>query len=215
MIRMHKLLLSCSLVLVVCIVFSADFVVSAEFLTHAEKMVLMKIARDTLTCCLSGHSMPDMKKYVLTPGLKKHCGVFVTLKKKKDGELRGCIGYMYGVKPLCESVRDCTVESATRDQRFAPMVQGEDRDVTIEISVLTPPKKIDSIDAIEIGKHGLIISKGFRHGVLLPQVPLEWGWDKEQFLQAICRKAGLPDDAWKSGGDLYIFSAQVFRENDL
>ena len=187
---------------------------SDEFLNKTEKQVLVKIARDTLALYLNRRVLPQLSAYPATPNLQKECGVFVTLKNKKDKELRGCIGYLSGVKPLRESVRDCTVEAATRDQRFPPMQAGEDQTVTIEISVLTPPQKIGSITQIEIGKHGLIISKGMRRGVLLPQVPVEWGWNRDDFLKAICQKAGLPEDAWKEGADLYIFTAQVFAENE-
>ena len=187
---------------------------SDEFLKKNEKQVLVKIARDTLALYLNRRVLPQLSAYPATPNLQKECGVFVTLKNKKDKELRGCIGYLSGVKPLRESVRDCTVEAATRDQRFPPMQAGEDQTVTIEISVLTPPQKIGSITQIEIGKHGLIISKGMRRGVLLPQVPVEWGWNRDDFLKAICQKAGLPEDAWKEGADLYIFTAQVFAENE-
>ncbi len=185
---------------------------SEEFLKKNEEQVLVKIARDSLGLYLNQRLLPELSAYPATPNLQKECGVFVTLKNKKNKELRGCIGYLSGVKPLREAVRDCTVESATRDQRFPPMQPGEDQTVSIEISVLTPPQKIDSIKQIEIGKHGLIISKGLRRGVLLPQVPVEWGWNREDFLKAICQKAGLSEDAWKQGADLYIFTAQVFRE---
>lgn len=185
---------------------------SEEFLKKNEEQVLVKIARDSLGLYLNQRLLPELSAYPATPNLQKECGVFVTLKNKKNKELRGCIGYLSGVKPLREAVRDCTVESATRDQRFPPMQPGEDQTVSIEISVLTPPQKIDSIKQIEIGKHGLIISKGLRRGVLLPQVPVEWGWNREDFLKAICQKAGLSEDAWKQGADLYIFTAQVFKE---
>jgi hypothetical protein len=185
-----------------------------EQLNKKEQQVLIKIARDTLSLYLNKRLLPEFAKYPLTPSLKKQCGVFVTLKNKKDGELRGCIGYIYGVKPLCEAVRDCTIEAATRDLRFAPLLSGEDQLVALEISVLSQPRKIGTINSIEVGKHGLIISKGMYKGVLLPQVPLEWGWNLDDFLKAICRKAGLPDEGWKEGAELYTFTAQIFKEND-
>jgi AmmeMemoRadiSam system protein A len=186
-----------------------------ELLNKKEQQVLIKIARDTLNLNLNKRLMPELAQYPLTANVRKQCGVFVTLKNKKDGELRGCIGYIYGVKPLCESVRDCTVEAATHDMRFTPMQKGEDQSVTIEISVLSPPAQIYSIDRIEVGTHGLIISKGMHRGVLLPQVPTEWGWNRDDYLKAICRKAGLPDDGWRDGADLYTFTAQVFKEELL
>ena len=194
--------------------FSGPFAQAEELLNKNEQQVLITIARDTLRQYFGKHQVPALIEYPLTPALQKACGVFVTLKNKKNGELRGCIGYMYGVKPLREAVRDCTVEASTRDRRFAPMQPGEEQSVQIEISVLTPPEKIANIRAIEIGKHGLIISRGMQRGVLLPQVPLEWGWNREDFLSAVCQKAGLPQGAWKEGAELYVFTAQVFKEHE-
>ena len=191
---------------------SCPFAQAEEFLTEKEQQVLITIARDTLQRYLDKRQVPALSAYPAPAALQKECGVFVTLKNKQNGELRGCIGYIDGVKPLREAVRDCTVEAATRDQRFAPLQTGEDQTVQIEISVLTPPEKIATIKSIIIGKHGLIISKGRHRGVLLPQVPVEWGWNRADFLNAICQKAGLPEGAWKEGAELYIFTAQVFRE---
>jgi uncharacterized protein len=191
---------------------SCPLSLAAEFLNNNEQQVLMTIARDTLRLYLNKQQVPALSAYPATASLQKECGVFVTLKNKNNGELRGCIGYIYGAKALREAVRDCTVEAATRDQRFAPLKSGEEQTVNIEISVLTPPQKIATIKAIEIGKHGLIISKGMHRGVLLPQVPVEWGWNRADFLNAVCQKAGLPDGAWKEGAELYVFTAQVFKE---
>jgi len=202
-------------ILSVLVLFSScPLSLAAEFLNNNEQQVLMTIARDTLRLYLNKQQVPALSAYPATASLQKECGVFVTLKNKNNGELRGCIGYIYGAKALREAVRDCTVEAATRDQRFAPLKSGEEQAVNIEISVLTPPQKIDTIKAIEIGKHGLIISKGMHRGVLLPQVPLEWGWNRADFLNAVCQKAGLPDGAWKEGADLYVFTAQVFKEQE-
>jgi AmmeMemoRadiSam system protein A len=183
-----------------------------QLLNENEQQVLIQIARDTLRWYLNKQQVPALSGYPVSAALQKKCGVFVTLKNKKNGELRGCIGYIDGVKPLREAVRDCSVEAATRDQRFAPLRSGEDQTVQIEISVLTPPRKIATIGDITIGKHGLIISQGMHRGVLLPQVSVEWGWNRADFLAAVCRKAGLPEGAWQEGAELYIFSAQVFRE---
>jgi len=187
---------------------------AAEFLKKDEQQVLITIARDTLRRYLNQRQVPALSAYPAPAVLQKECGVFVTLKNKHNGELRGCIGYIDGVKPLREAVRDCTVDAAIRDQRFAPLQAGQDQTVQIEISVLTPPEKIVTINSITIGKHGLIISKGMHRGLLLPQVPVEWGWNRADFLNAICQKAGLPEGAWKEGADLYIFTAQVFREHE-
>jgi AmmeMemoRadiSam system protein A len=184
-----------------------------ETLNKKEEQILLKMARDTLPLYLDKRAVPSLKDYPLTPNLQKTCGVFVTLKEKATGNLRGCIGYVVGRKSLSEAVIDCTVQAATRDRRFAPLKKGADRTVYIDVSVLSPPKEINRIDKIKVGKHGLIISKGLKSGVLLPQVPVEWGWNRDAFLKAICKKAGLPDRAWEHGATLYVFTAQVFGEN--
>lgn len=207
---MHRILFA--ILSLLTVIFSCASSCAAEFLNENEQQVLITIARDTLRRYLDKRQVPALSEYPAPAALQKECGVFVTLKNKHNGELRGCIGYIDGVKPLREAVRDCTVDAATRDQRFAPLQAGEDQAVQIEISVLTPPEKIATINQITIGKHGLIISKGLHRGVLLPQVPVEWGWNRADFLNAICQKAGLPEGAWKEGADLYIFTAQVFRE---
>jgi uncharacterized protein len=202
-------------VIILCVlvlISSCPFVLAEELLNNNEQQELIKIARDTLRLYLARQQVPSLSDYPLTASLQRQCGVFVTLKNRNNAELRGCIGYIYGEKPLREAVRDCTVESSTRDLRFAPMQAGEEQTVLIEISVLTPPQKIDTIMKIEIGKHGLIISRGMHRGVLLPQVPLEWGWNRDDFLNAICQKAGLPQGAWKEGAELFTFTAQVFKE---
>ncbi len=181
-------------------------------LNKNEKTTLLRIAKDTLVLYLNKQTVPSLESYSITANLKKRSGVFVTLEEKVSGNLRGCMGYIRGFKPLAEAVIDCTIQAATRDRRFLPMKQGEDQTVTIKISVLTPPRTISAVDEIKIGKHGLIISRGFKTGVLLPQVPVEQGWSRDDFLKAICRKAGLPDMAWKKGAALQVFSAQVFGD---
>ncbi len=185
-------------------------------LTSKEQKILLAVARDTLDSSLSGKPLPRVHSYQLSDALKKKCGVFVTLKTKGTGKLRGCIGYITGRQALAEAVRNCTVMAATRDTRFPPMKHGEAETVFIEISVLTPLKKIHTIAEIEVGSHGLFIENSGRSGLLLPQVPVDWGWNKKQFLQAVCRKAGLPHSAWQEDGThLYIFSAQVWTETGV
>lgn len=136
-------------------------------------------------------------------------GAFVTLKKR--GLLRGCIGFIKPVLPLYQTVIQAAIYAACRDQRFLPVSPDELKDLEIEISVLTPLKKIDNPNFIEVGKHGLFISKGNRSGLLLPQVPVENQWSREIFLQQTCLKAGLPQDAWKQEADLFVFEAIVFH----
>jgi len=180
-------------------------------LSKEEKETLIKVARKTLETFLSGKSLDDITKDLnLTPKLKENRGVFVTIKK--HGDLRGCIGYIEGIKPLYEAVIDNTINACSRDYRFPPMEKGEAKDVTLEISVMTPLKEIKSPEEIVVGRDGLVIQKGFNKGLLLPQVATEYGWDRDTFLAQVCRKAGLPYDAWKEGATIWIFSAQVFGE---
>jgi len=137
-------------------------------------------------------------------------GAFVTLKV--NGQLRGCIGYPIPHKALYETVIEMAVSAASEDYRFQPISLDELGEVKIEISVLTLPKPVKDISEIEIGRHGIIVSKGLNKGLLLPQVPGEWGWDLETFLRHGCLKAGLEEDYWKKGARIEVFSAQVFSE---
>lgn len=142
--------------------------------------------------------------------LKEKRGAFVTLKV--DGRLRGCIGYPIPHKALIETIIECAIAAASQDYRF-PSITTEELDRTdVEISVLTLPRKIEDTSEIKIGDHGIIISKGLNKGLLLPQVPVEWGWDLEKYLNHGCLKAGLAEDTWKKGAKIEIFSAQVFAD---
>jgi len=137
-------------------------------------------------------------------------GAFVSLHI--DGELRGCIGTLYAEQPLHEAVSTMAIEAATADPRFPPLGPRELRDTDIEVSVLTPFEPI-APEAVEVGRHGLYIARGRRRGVLLPQVPVQYGWDRETYLAQLCRKAGLPQDAWKDEDTvLMAFEAQVFSD---
>jgi AmmeMemoRadiSam system protein A len=142
--------------------------------------------------------------------LKEKRGAFVTLKV--NNQLRGCIGYPFPRKPLWETVSDVAISAATQDFRFKSITLEELPDTKIEISVLSLPKPIKNVKEIEVGKHGIIISKGPCKGLLLPQVPLEWNWDLETYLSHGCLKAGLDEDEWKKGVNIEVFSAQVFSE---
>ncbi|MCM8785674.1 MAG: AmmeMemoRadiSam system protein B [Candidatus Omnitrophica bacterium] len=181
-----------------------------NMLTKEQKILLLKIARETLENYLLGKKLPEIK--VDDPVLIEKRGVFVTLKKK--GELRGCIGYIEGVEPLYLAVRTMAINSAVKDPRFQPVVFEELKDIEIEISVLTVPKRVKSADEIVLGRDGVIVKRGFNQGVFLPQVAEETGWTKEEFLSYLClHKAGLPQDAWKDPKtELYIFQAEVFSE---
>jgi AmmeMemoRadiSam system protein A len=137
-------------------------------------------------------------------------GVFVTLTK--DGDLRGCIGFIEPVAPLGQAVIRAAVYAATEDPRFPPVRSAELKDLKFEISVLTPVREISDPREIVVGKHGLVVSRGEHRGLLLPQVPVENKWDRKTFLEQASLKAGLPRDAWRLGAKLYVFEAIVFRE---
>ncbi len=142
--------------------------------------------------------------------LKKKKGAFVTLKA--DEQLRGCIGYPLPYKPLYETIIDSAISAATQDFRFEPLSLEELPEIKIEISVLSLPEPIEDPKQVEVGKHGIIVSKGHCRGLLLPQVPVEWNWNLETYLSHGCLKAGLDEDEWKKGAQIEIFSAQVFSE---
>ena len=142
--------------------------------------------------------------------LREKKGAFVTIKVK--GQLRGCIGYVQPHKQLFETIIEMAIAAATQDFRFSPLTLQDLPDTKFEISVLSLPEPVADPNDIEIGKHGIIISKGFNKGLLLPQVPEEYGWDRETFLQHGCLKAGLDPDEWKKGALIEAFTAQVFAE---
>lgn len=178
-------------------------------LTTEQQRVLLKLARDTITAHLSGGALPKLPDVQGELALK--CGAFVTLHKK--GMLRGCIGHMVGMKPLVETVQEMAIAAATEDSRFPSVKTDEMKDIDIEISVLSPMKKITDVSEIQVGVHGIMMSQGWRRGVLLPQVATEQGWDRDTFLTHTCYKAGLSPDAWKSPETtIEIFSAQVFDD---
>ncbi|MCW3975872.1 MAG: TIGR00296 family protein [Candidatus Bathyarchaeota archaeon] len=154
--------------------------------------------------------------------LKEKFGVFVTLNKNGGSkELRGCIGYPYPTDPLIEAIINSAIEAATRDPRFPPTKLDELSKIVIEISILTKPELIEVKDPTEyskkilIGSDGLIVEKNLNKGLLLPQVPVEWNWDVEEFLSNCCMKAGLPPDSWVlEGTRVYKFQAIIFEEED-
>jgi len=181
-------------------------------LNKEERKKLLKLARESIEAYLKTGKKLQVSE--TEPVLLKEMGAFVTLNER--GDLRGCIGNLVGQGPLYLTVRDMAVEAATGDPRFNPVTPSELKDIEIEISVLTPLEKIDNPDKITLGTHGVLVKKGGRSGVFLPQVATETGWSKEEFLSTLCsQKAGLAPDAWKDKStELYIFSAEVFSEKD-
>lgn len=180
----------------------------SEMLTSAQQEFLLRLARETVTAHLQGKKKPTTATD--DPVLKGKRGAFVTLHV--EGELRGCIGYPLPYKPLIETISEMALAAATQDTRFDSIRESELVRMNVEISALTLPRPIKDPAEVEVGRHGIIVSKGPYQGLLLPQVPLEYGWDRETFLRHGCLKAGLPDDAWKKGASIQVFEAQVFSE---
>jgi len=182
-------------------------------LSKEERAELHRIARKAietgLTHDTSFSRANSSASETASPKLREPRGAFVTLYKK--GELRGCIGQLTARMPLAEAVEAMAQEAAFRDPRFTPLRLDELGDIKIEISVLTPLKKIDSTDEIEIGKHGIVVVRNSSMGLLLPQVAMEYNWGRTEFLEHCCLKAGLPREMWKDKEtEIYIFSADVF-----
>jgi AmmeMemoRadiSam system protein A len=182
-------------------------------LNKAQRKRLLEIARNSIEAYLKTNKKMELTE--TDPLLLKEMGAFVTLHK--HGELAGCIGSLLGKQPLYLTVRDMAVEAAVDDPRFSPVTLQELKDIEIEISALTPLKRIESADEIKMGTHGVLLRRGFNSGVFLPQVAAETGWSKEEFLSNLCsHKAGLPALAWKDKStEIYIFTAEVFSEKEV
>lgn len=181
-------------------------------LTRNDKIFLLSLARNVIEAECAG------KRPTIAPSpssiMKEKRGAFVTLKR--DGRLRGCIGYIEAIKPLALTIEEMAKAAAFDDYRFNPVRADEVLNLEIEISVLSPISEVTDPSTIVVGKHGLIISRGANRGLLLPQVPIEWGWDRETFLAQTCVKAGLPENAWKQKGTkIESFAADVFSEKEL
>ena len=176
-------------------------------LSEQDKKTLHHIARTVIENKARGKSLLEFK--VESPILKESRGAFVTINKK--GELRGCIGYIEGRGPLHQTITEMAEAAAFHDPRFSPVKEKELPELEIEISVLTPLKKVTDVNEIQVGKHGVYIKRGWLSGLLLPQVATEYGWDRQTFLEHTCLKAGLPSNAWKEKEiEIYIFSADIF-----
>lgn len=182
-------------------------------LTAEDKKTLLKIVRSAIEKRLQPGSQSSDEPALseLSPVLQEKRGVFVTLKKR--GQLRGCIGYIQAFRPLGLAVKEMALAAAFEDPRFPPLRPGELKDLTVEISVLSPLQRIGSLEEIEIGRHGLYILSGCSSGLLLPQVATEYDWDCLTFLEQTCYKAGLPCDAWRDENTaVFTFSADIIEE---
>ena len=180
-----------------------------EKLTKEERRELLNIARTSVSSYVNA-SGADISTSL--DGLQRKGGVFVTIHK--HGNLRGCIGIFASDNPLYKTVAEMAAKAAFKDPRFSPLTKDELKEIDFEISVLSPLREINDTKEIEIGRHGIYITKGASSGVLLPQVAIEQGWDLETFLSHTCIKAGLPMDEWQRDVKIEIFSAQIFAEKE-
>lgn len=179
-------------------------------LTDDEKKFMLKLVRYSIKqqfdSELGDYPKPD---YDI---LNEKDGVFVTITI--DGNLRGCIGYIFGTKPLFDTLKEAAVQAAFHDPRFSPLTEEEVDKTELEISILSAPFPMKNYDEIEIGKHGLILTENNSRGLLLPQVPVEHNMNLEEYLSAICQKTGLPAEYWKTKTlNIELFTATVFSEN--
>ena len=189
-------------------------------LTDEEAALLVKLARRAVERKLKDGTIISPPRE-LSETLREPMGVFVTINSVRQGRrtLRGCIGFPYPTYPLARAVIEAAVDSATRDPRFPPLSIDELSHVVFEVSVLTKPELIrvssprEYPSRVRIGVDGLIIERGFSKGLLLPQVPVEWGWDSAEFLCQCCMKAGLTPDCWiLEGTKIYRFSCILIME---
>ncbi|HEY6953377.1 MAG TPA: AmmeMemoRadiSam system protein A [Bacteroidota bacterium] len=177
-----------------------------------DKKALLQLARSSIECAVSQKPLPTVA--TLQQNLHKPCGAFVTVRV--NGELRGCYGYVNAYYPLAQSVQEVAVRAALEDPRFEHVAAEELDALEIEVSVLAPPENVERIEEIEVGVHGLILETRLHRGLLLPSVPTEYGWDREQFLNHTALKAGLPPDAWKNKSvSILKFTAEKFSESDF
>jgi AmmeMemoRadiSam system protein B/AmmeMemoRadiSam system protein A len=180
-------------------------------LSGEEKKALLETARKSIEARLNGKDFPPPE--IESERFREKRGAFVTLKK--NARLRGCIGFIEGRKPLLRTIQEMAQAAAFEDPRFYPVTKEELDGLDIEISVLTPLRRVQDVNEIEVGKHGIYIVKGYRSGLLLPQVATEYGWDRTTFLNETCRKAGLKPGDWKEKGtEIFIFSADIFGEKE-
>ncbi len=174
--------------------------------TEEEKKELLDLARNAIAGYMTNRKAFEVE--IKNPKFKTDGAVFVTIKEK--GSLRGCIGHIQAVMPLYQSIIKNAVAACSSDPRFPPMKKEELNDMDVEISILSPFASLKDVKDIQVGKHGLYIMKGMQSGLLLPQVATEFGWNRDEFLEHLCMKAGLPKDAWKEA-DLYTFTAEILK----
>ncbi len=174
--------------------------------TPEERSSLLQLAHEAILATLEGR---PQRPFTTSSHLSELRGAFTTVYF--NGQLRGCVGYPIAVLPLDRTVIETAQSAAFDDPRFVPVTLSEAQSLLVSISVLSPVMPICA-DDIVVGRHGLIVSRGSYRGLLLPQVPVEHGWDRITFLEQTCRKAGLPADAWKSDATIEAFTAEVFGD---
>lgn len=172
-----------------------------------DRQLLLKLARAAIVARVKTQTLPAPGRAGVFAQL---AGAFVTIHKR--GQLRGCIGHVEADEPLGRVIARCAVAAASSDPRFSPVAPDELPHLHIELSVLGPLERIQRPEEIEIGRHGLVVEQGWNRGLLLPQVAVEWKWDRETFAAETCRKAGLPPQAWATGAKMWRFEAEVFSE---
>jgi uncharacterized protein len=177
--------------------------------SREERIILLKLAHSSIESAFDGQ---NVALDAPTPHLAEKRGAFTTLYRQ--GELRGCVGYVFPVASLYQTIAETARAAAFEDTRFPPLSANELPGLEIHLSVLSPLGPIHA-EEVEIGRHGLLVSLNARRGLLLPQVPVEHGWDRETFLAQTCRKAGLPLDAWQRGATLEAFTAELFGDRDV
>lgn len=174
------------------------------------RRALLRVAREAVAA--AAKDMPYAPESD-DPELLRPAAVFVTLRK--GGALRGCIGTIAAKEPLIRAVANMARAAAREDPRFARVHMAELPEITIEVSVLSPLRRVSGPEEIKVGRDGLVVKQGAQQGLLLPQVATEWGWDREEFLDETCLKAGLPPGSWRRGAEVYCFQAEVFGEGEM
>jgi uncharacterized protein len=177
--------------------------------SREERILLLRLAHDSIALALQSL---EIALDPPTPHLAASRGVFTSLHLR--GELRGCVGYVLPASSVYRAVAETARAAAFEDSRFPPITKDEAPQLEIELSILLPPQPIQA-QAVQVGRHGLLISQDGRRGLLLPQVPVERNWDRTTFLEQTCRKAGLPSDAWQKGAIIHAFTAEIFGDKTL
>jgi AmmeMemoRadiSam system protein A len=187
-------------------------------LTAEERRAALVIARTAIARALR-RRFPDANikegegASVLEGALSDTGGAFVTLRLHH--ELRGCIGYIVSSDPLATVIDEVAEKAAFEDPRFPPLTPAEFREISLEISVLSPMHRVKSVDEIVVGSHGLLLEHGWHRGLLLPQVAREYRWGRDEFLDNVARKAGLHPRAWRDDtAKIFVFQAEVFEEQE-